>query len=196
MKKLIFLFLLFFNVSLVYAANNKFKVTLDSCIDGDTAKFNIKGEVKTVRFLSIDAPEIAHDGMEADYYGDEASNYTCKALKNASIIKLEYDPKSDEVDKFDRVLAWVYVDNELLQEKLVRDGYARVRYVYDDYLYSNKLKDIQKEAKKEKLGIWKDISVSKDDDDLGSKIFITIVSILVLIILSLLKSIFKKKKAF
>lgn len=193
MKKLVFLFLFFFNISLVYAANNKFKVTLDSCIDGDTARFNIKGEVKTVRFLSIDAPEIAHDDVPADFYGDEASTFTCKALTNASIIKLQYDPKSDQVDKYDRVLAWVFVDDELLQEKLVRGGYARVRYVYDNYLYSDDLKKIQKDAKQKKVGIWKDISVSKDNDDIGSKIFITIVGILVLIILSLLKSIFRKK---
>lgn len=195
MKKVVFLFLLFFNTSIVFAAS-KFKVTLDSCIDGDTAKFNIKGEVKTVRFLSIDAPEIAHDDVQADFYGEEASNFTCKALKNASTIKLEYDPKSDQVDKYDRVLTWVYVDNELLQEKLVKDGYARVRYVYDDYLYSDKLKEIQRIAKNNKVGIWKDISVEKDNDDIGSKIFITIISILVFIILSILKSIFKKKKAF
>ena len=164
MKKVLFLcFLFMINLSFVSASNSKFKVTLDSCIDGDTARFNIKDEVKTVRFLSINAPEIAHDDVLAEPYGYEASNYTCQLLKNASVIKLQYDPKSDKEDKYSRVLAWVFVDDELLQEVLVSKGYAEVKYVYNDYLYSNDLKDLENKAKDKKMGIWSLFDVSSSD---------------------------------
>lgn len=161
MKKLVFLFLLFFNLSIV-SASNKFKVTLDSCIDGDTARFVIKGEVRTVRFLSINAPEIAHDEVVAEPYGYEASDFTCNMLTNASTIKLQYDSKSDKEDKYGRVLAWVFVDDELLQEKLVSEGFAEVRYVYDDYMFSSKLKEFEKKAKDNKKGMWADSSHKYD----------------------------------
>ena len=154
MKKVgLFLSLLLFS----FSVSAKTKVTLINCIDGDTAKFKIDGEVKTVRFLSIDAPEIAHDEVEAEPYGDEASDFTCNALKNASSIKLQYDPKSDKVDKYDRVLAWIFIDDKLLQEDLVSNGLAEVRYVYDDYLYSSKLKDLENKSKEKKVGMWSDV---------------------------------------
>lgn len=161
MKKLFFLVCFFFCFSV--SASNKFSVKLDKCIDGDTARFFINGESRTVRFLSINAPEIAHDDVEEEFYGEESSQYVCKVLKNASSIKLQYDPKSDEVDKYDRVLAWVFVDGELLQHDLVSNGYAQVKYVYDDYLYSNELKELESIAKEKKLGMWSD-DVSSNDD--------------------------------
>lgn len=164
MKKILFLcFLFMINLSIVSASNSKFKVTLDSCIDGDTARFNIKGEAKTVRFLSINTPEIAHDDVLAEPYGYEASNYTCQLLKNASVIRLQYDPKSDKEDKYGRVLAWVFVDDKLLQEVLVSEGYAEVKYVYNDYLYSNDLKVLEDKAKDMKIGIWSLFDVSSSN---------------------------------
>lgn len=153
MKKIVIIFLLFFNMSSIHASS-KFKVTLDKCIDGDTARFNIKGEVKTVRFLSINAPEIDHDNVVAEPFGYEAGDYTCNLLKKASVIKLQYDTKSDKEDKYGRVLAWVFVDDVLLQEKLVSEGLAEVKYVYDDYLYSSDLKEVERIAKSSHKGMW------------------------------------------
>ena len=154
MKRLVFAVFMFFCFIDCIFASSKFKVTLDKCIDGDTARFIINGESKTVRFLSINAPESAHDNVQAEPYGIEASDYTCDLLKNAKTIKLEYDPKSDKTDKYGRVLAWIFVDGELLQKKLVSEGLAEVKYVYDDYLYSNDLKSIEKDAKEANLGMW------------------------------------------
>lgn len=163
MKKLVIVLFFVFSCIISVNATNKFNVTLDKCIDGDTARFFIDGESKTVRFLSINAPEIAHDGVLEEYYGNESSLYTCKLLKRASVIKLQYDPKSDKVDKYDRVLAWVFVDDELLQKELVSKGYAEVKYVYDDYLYSNDLKKFESTAKEKKLGIWNELRDENND---------------------------------
>lgn len=194
MKKILFVFLCFVSLSSVYASS-KFKVTLDKCIDGDTARFFINGESRTVRFLSINAPEIAHDDVEEEYYGYESSLYTCKLLSRASIIKLQYDPKSDKVDKYDRVLAWVYVDDVLLQKELVSGGYAEVKYVYDDYLYSNELKELESIAKEKKLGMWSEVSVKNENgfNDFSLHDLLVYGCILIgLLILSLLIKLLKK----
>ena len=180
MKKVGFLFLLLFNVSIVYASNGKFKVTLDSCIDGDTARFVIKDEVKTVRFLSINTPEIAHDDVVDEPFGEEASIFTCNMLTNASVIKLQYDSKSDKEDKYGRVLAWVFVDDELLQEKLVSEGLAEVKYVYKDYKYSSHLMDIELEAKTKEIGIWATAHVFDKSDDDNYEFYVIILCVLVI----------------
>ena len=197
MKKCLFFVLCFCFIYSV-SASQKFKVTLDKCIDGDTARFFIKGESRTVRFLSINAPEIAHDDVLEEFYGDEASSYVCKRLKKASVIKLQYDPKSDIVDKYDRVLAWVFVDDVLLQSDLVRNGYAEVKYVYDDYLYSNDLKDLEVLARDEHLGMW---SIDKEETtDYSNYIYVIIGSIFLCIsafigrIISRIKVFFRLKK--
>ena len=152
MKKVVFLFCLLLCINV--KASNKFNVELDKCIDGDTARFFINGKSKTVRFLSINAPEIAHDDVLEEFYGNESSEYTCKLLSRATKIQLQYDSKSDKVDKYDRVLAWVYVDDTLLQKELVSKGYAEVKYVYDDYMYSKELKELENAAKEKKIGMW------------------------------------------
>ena len=190
-KIFIFIILLFFHVNFIYASN-KFKVTLESCIDGDTAKFNIKGEVKTVRFLSIDTPEIEHDEVEAQPYGNEAKKYTCNLLKQASIIKLQYDTKSDSTDKYGRVLAWVFVDDDLLQAKLVENGLAQVKYVYDDYMYSSDLQALEESAKEREVGIW---SSSDDNFDHSNYVFYVYFSLFIVVIVFLYRC-FKKIISF
>ena len=162
MKKFfVFIGLFFINLMLI-SADDKVLVTLSKCIDGDTAKFFIDGKEETVRFLSINAPEIAHGDVVGEAYGDEASIFTCDALTNANGIKLEYDPNSDKTDKYGRVLAWVFVDNKLLQEMIVEKGLAEVKYVYADYMYTSKLEVLESKAKDRKIGMWSD----NDDIDL------------------------------
>lgn len=140
-------------------------VTFFECVDGDTAKFILNKKEITVRFLAIDTPETKHPTKKEQPFGKEASNYTCNALKKANKITLEYDPNSDEFDKYDRYLAWVYTDGELLQEKLVSKGLAKVAYLYDDYLYTKKLEKIETKAKEKRLGIWSNNSSDDSEND-------------------------------
>ena len=65
---------------------------------------------------------------------------------------MEYEKEKD--DKYGRCLAWVFVDDELLQEQLIQKGYAKVAYLYGDYKYTSRLQEAEKKAKAERLGIW------------------------------------------
>lgn len=170
----------------VNAANNKDEVTLAKCVDGDTARFNINGEVKSTRFIAIDTPESVHPKKKVEPYGKEASNYTCNKLKNAKKIVLEYDENSTKTDKYDRIIAWVFVDDELLQEDLVSKGYAKVAYLYGDYKYTTQLKEKEQIAKNKKLRIW---SSNTNTDDTTSEETDELVEILKKIAKKLLKKI-------
>lgn len=128
-------------------------VALKKCTDGDTAHFLINGVDKTVRFLAVDTPETVKPGTGVQPYGKEASNYTCSLLKKSKSIRLEYE--SEKTDKYGRVLAWIFVDDKLLQEQLISKGYAKVAYLYGDYKYTNVLKSAEEKAKSSKIGIWK-----------------------------------------
>lgn len=124
-------------------------------VDGDTAKFDMNGEIIKVRFLAVDTPESVHPTKEIQAYGVEASNFTKEKLKNAKTIELEFDNNSDKTDKYGRYLAWIWIDGELLQDLLIKEGLAKVAYLYADYKYTNILQESEKIAKEDKIGIWK-----------------------------------------
>lgn len=166
MKKLvvgIITFLLFINVS--YALD---EVKLSKCVDGDTIKVKKDDKEYTVRMLAIDTPESVHPKKKVEYYGKEASEYTCNIVSNAKKIELEYDSGSDKTDKYDRLLAWVIVDGELLQDKLVSLGYAKVAYLYGDYKYTSLLEEHQELASARNLGIWNQQEKDKFDNNSNS----------------------------
>jgi len=142
-------------------------VTLEACVDGDTAKFrNSNNEVINARFLAIDTPETVHPTKGVEPFGKDASNYTCTTLTNAKEIKLEYDNNSNEEDNYGRKLVWVFVDGILLQDSLVNQGYAEVAYLYGDYKYTPLLQDSEALAKVNKLGVWSlEDNTSNDNND-------------------------------
>ena len=160
MKKVVFIIFSIFLLVILYFVSSYFfnqdmDVSFSKCIDGDTAWFMVQGEKKKVRLIAIDAPEMGHDGKEGEAFSREASEYTCSLLKRAEHISLQFDSYSDYTDQYGRILAWVFVDGHNLNQLLVANGYAMVRYVYHDYLYVDDLCEAQKNAYMNELGIWK-----------------------------------------
>lgn len=129
-------------------------IVFSACVDGDTAKLMIDGEEQTVRFLAVNTPETKHPTKGKEFYGEEASEYTCSMLNNATKIELEYE-ESNKTDKYGRTLAWIWIDGNLLQRSLVSEGYATVDYIYGDYRYTDELYSLQDYAEENKLGMWK-----------------------------------------
>lgn len=157
---------MFFLFPIAVCAESK-EVKLVKCVDGDTARFLIDGEERSTRFLAIDTPESVHPKKKPEPYGKEASQYTCDQLTNAKKIVIEYDEGSTKTDQYDRVLAWVFVDDKLLQKDLVSKGYAKVAYLYGNYKYTDILKEEEKKAKLRKLKIWATtVKDSKEKDEL------------------------------
>lgn len=164
-KKIIFLFFIFLSCNINVLAKDKEEVKFSKCVDGDTIKVILDGKERTVRMLAVDTPESVHPTKGVEYYGKEASNFTCDTVTNAKKIELEYDADSDKEDKYDRLLAWVFVDGELLQDMLIQGGYAEVAYLYGDYKYTSLLKDHQAVVEAKKIGIWNNEEREKYNSD-------------------------------
>ncbi|CAI6275179.1 SPBc2 prophage-derived endonuclease YokF precursor [Bacillus subtilis subsp. subtilis] len=128
-------------------------VTLDRAVDGDTIKVSYNGNVDTVRYLLVDTPETKKPHSCVQPYGEDASKRN-KELVNSGKLQLEFD-KGDRRDKYGRLLAYVYVDGKSVQETLLKEGLARVAYVYEpNTKYIDQFKKDEQEAKSEKLSIW------------------------------------------
>ncbi|MBX5320256.1 alpha/beta hydrolase [Staphylococcus caprae] len=148
-------------------SNHREVVTLVKVVDGDTVKFNYKGKKTTFRLLLIDTPETKDPRKSVEKYGPEASEFTTNKLTSAKKIEVEFD-KGPHTDKYGRSLAYVYADGEMLNNALVRNGLARVKYVFPpNDKYESKLKASESLAKAEKLNIWSEDSEddNKDQDN-------------------------------
>lgn len=128
-----------------------------SVTDGDTFQINYNGAKTKVRLIGVDTPESVHpDSKKNNEYGKQASNYT-KSLLEGKTVKLEFDVSP--TDKYGRLLAYVYLENgEMLNEKLLKEGYAQVATYPPNVKYVEKFEALQKEARENKVGFWaKDI---------------------------------------
>lgn len=139
-------------------------VSFASSVDGDTAKFIMDNEQITVRFLGIDTPETVHPTKQVEAYGIEASDFTKEALQNATKIELEFDKNSDEKDKYDRYLAWIWVDDVLLQKQLVENGLANLYMLKDSYTYAGVLQQAEEYAQDLKIGIWESDNLNDENN--------------------------------
>lgn len=137
-------------------SSNKIEVELVGTVDGDTAKFKMNGEQITVRFLGINTKETVDPEIGEEAWGKEASDFTKEKLENATKIELEFDSSADEKDKYNRYLAWIWVDDELLQNSLVESGLAENYMLKNNYKYAGILQESEENAKNNKLGIWSD----------------------------------------
>ncbi len=134
-------------------AKNTTTATVDHVIDGDTVKVTIGNQTETIRLLLIDTPESVHPTKPVQPFGKEASNYLKEMLPNGTKIELEYDV--NKRDKYDRLLAYIWLDGKMINEVLVEKGFARVAYIYKpNTKYEMRLKKVEETAKNKKIGIW------------------------------------------
>lgn len=133
---------------------HKEPATLIKAIDGDTVKLMYKGKPMTFRLLLIDTPETKHPKKGVEKYGPEASVFTKKMVENAKKIEVEFD-KGQKTDKYGRGLAYIYADGKMVNQALVRQGLAKVAYVYKpNNTHEQLLRKSEAQAKKEHLNIW------------------------------------------
>ncbi len=132
--------------------------TVSRVIDGDTLEVVFDQEstpdgrsVATVRLIGIDAPESVHPTKKPEPYGVEASNML-RGLLEKKKVELQFD--TNNWDVYDRMLAYVTVDEQVLaQERLLSTGLAKV---YPDYAFTRRslFDAYELQAKVLHVGMW------------------------------------------
>lgn len=141
---------------------------LQRVIDGDTIiVLTEDGVEERVRLLLIDTPESVHPDGEIEKFGPESSDYAKEYFKDIRKVTLEIG--EDERDKYDRLLAHVWVDGENFNLHMVEEGWARVAYVYEpNTKYVDEFREAEQRAKEKGLNIWSiDGYVTENDFDMS-----------------------------
>nr|WP_246364261.1 thermonuclease family protein [Halobacillus locisalis] len=111
--------------------------------------------------LLIDTPETAgkYKGQNQSF-GIEAKEYLRRLLLKDYVVVVERGEK--ERDKYDRLLAHVWFQEENINKHMVSQGFARVAYVEEpNTKYADSFIKAEKKAKKEELRIWSDDDLVK-----------------------------------
>lgn len=127
-------YLLIFFTTFVLAQQ---RVYVTRVIDGDT--FVANGQ--HYRMAEIDAPELSQ------VYGLQSKIYLTKLIQGQ---RIEIIPQA--TDRYHRLIVKVYLNKRYIAEDLVRNGYA---WWYEKYSNNLKLKQLQKNARIKKLGLWR-----------------------------------------
>ena len=86
------------------------------------------------------------------FLSDKFKDYEIIKLLKDKKVKLELDVQ--ERDKYGRILAYVYIDGEMYNKELLKIGYAKIATYPPNIKYVDDFTEIQKQARKNKVGLW------------------------------------------
>lgn len=121
------------------------RAVVNRVVDGDTL---VLDDGREVRLIGVDAPELY---PEEQCYGPE-SKAGLKAWLEGKTVSLEKDVS--EVDQYDRLLRYVWVEDSMVNEEIVRRGWARARAYEPDTSHETRLFLAQTIAQTGGLGMW------------------------------------------
>lgn len=99
-----------------------------------------------LRLIGIDAPE-----LDQPPFGQQAQA-GLERIVAGRVLSLEYDVEGR--DQFDRLLAYAWIDSELINEEMVRQGWAVEFHVRPNTRYSSRLRRAEEAAKAGRSGLW------------------------------------------
>jgi len=148
------------------------RVTVTAVVDGDTIRIEYaNGTRDTVRLVGVDTPEVHAENDPAEFEGvpENASGVAClrEAGSDATNVATERllgrtvgiatDPNLDRRGYYDRLLAYVVVDDRLFNYRLVAAGHARV---YDsDFSRAAEFGAAEAGAREDRRGLWRCVDV-------------------------------------
>lgn len=133
-------------------------------IDGDTLVVSINNKDITVRLIGVDTPETVHPQKQVEAYGKEASAFLSNLLKGEEVY-VEYEKNSPELDKYNRLLAYLYrvPDGLFVNLEIVRQGYGHA-YTQYPFKHMELFRAYEKRARAKEKGLWGPEVQKKESD--------------------------------
>jgi micrococcal nuclease len=124
-------------------------VSVRRVYDGDTIQLE---NGMHVRYIGINAPEIAHQDKPGEPFGSEAMTFNEKIVLSKP-VRIQGDIEAS--DQYNRRLAYVFLrDGTFVNQEIVRNGLAHVLYKAPNIIHDAALLKSQQEAMKTGKGIW------------------------------------------
>ncbi|MDN6298772.1 MAG: thermonuclease family protein [Micrococcaceae bacterium] len=126
--------------------------TVVRVVDGDTLVASLDGTVETIRLLNVDTPETKKPNTPVQCLGPEATEYLRQRLPAGTGVHLEYDV--ERTDRYDRTLAGVYLDGDLVNADIAREGLGVAVLFEPNHRFHDEVLAAQQEALEEETGLF------------------------------------------
>jgi micrococcal nuclease len=147
----ILLLLLFLNLGCQdHPRENLIRAKIKRVVSGQTIEVLVENRPYKLRLTGVNVPSVAQKP-----WGSNAKKFLIDTLMNqptSSSLFLETDVTV--TDKFGRLQGYVWLQDQLINEKLVEQGHAIVNLTYTDGRYDQKLLNAQNYARLMGKGIW------------------------------------------
>jgi micrococcal nuclease len=120
-------------------------------VDGDTFEIRVDGGIDDVRMIGVDTPETVKPGEPVECFGPQASEFTHRVLEGRTVT-LEFDRERRDV--YDRLLAYVYLDERFFNAELIEGGYARTLEIEPNTSHAEQLSRLEEAAGAAGRGLW------------------------------------------
>lgn len=137
-------------VAVSAAAQSVLEGTVTRVVDGDTIHVRVGGQIETVRYIGVNTPEVHHP-RKGEEPGGRAAAAVNRDLAGRR-VRLELDTQSR--DRYGRLLAYVWVDDTMVNAELVRRGFAQVMTVPPNVRHQALFLKLQREARDAGRGLW------------------------------------------
>lgn len=115
--------------------------------DGDSF---LLADGREVRLLQVDAPE-----LNPDCFGRESKRVLERLLPRGQDVELERDPRLDNVDRYGRLLRYVWVGDLNVNVEMVARGAASPYFFRKERgRYADELVTAAKDARSARDGLW------------------------------------------
>ena len=131
---------------------NREKAKVLRVVDGDTVELT---DNRRVRYIGINTPELSTKEKEAECFATQAAKVN-KELVEGQTVELEKD--TNDKDKYNRILRYVWIDDILINEFLVEQGFAKTETIPPDMKYATTFAQKEKEARENGRGLWRECS--------------------------------------
>lgn len=133
-------------------------------VDGDTVKVDLGGIKTSVRIIGIDTPETVHPSKPVQCFGPEASR-RARELLDGQTVGVEYDGTQGRLDKYGRVLAFLWLpDGRLYTTVMLQEGLAK-EYTYSSgYKHRSEHLAAEQDARANGRGLWAASTCDGDTD--------------------------------
>lgn len=124
------------------------EVEVARVVDGDTIKL---ADGRTVRYIGIDTPETVHPTKGLECFGEEAKLENRRLIEGKT-VRLVKDVS--DTDRYGRLLRYVYSGDDMINEVLVREGFAQTATYPPDVAHQEQFIEAQNEAREAGRGLW------------------------------------------
>lgn len=127
-------------------------------VDGDTIRVSGPDGEQAVRLIGIDAPE-ARQTPECFAQESTARLEELVVQKN---VRLEADTTQQDVDRYGRLLRYVFVEDTNVNELMIREGFAKEYTYAKQYEYRQSFLSAQDAARMNEQGLWSPATCNGD----------------------------------